>query len=102
MAEVLAEHWFSPADYAYCRCGVDMSPGKPAGAHEALAAHQASALSAAGFGLAADARAEALAEVAEDVLEGLKETAPQDVLAIGFVEGYAEAARDHATRTKPV
>ena len=59
MAEVLAEHWFSPADYAYCRCGADMSPGKPVGAHEALAAHQAAALSAAGFGLVADAKAEA-------------------------------------------
>lgn len=64
MAEVLAEHWFSPADYAYCLCGADMSPDKPVGVHEALAAHQSEALSAAGFGLVADAKAEALEEAA--------------------------------------
>jgi hypothetical protein len=50
MADVLGAHWFSPLDYAYCLCGADLSPDKAIGVHEALAAHQAAVLAAAGFG----------------------------------------------------
>lgn len=54
------------------------------------------ALAAAGFGSIVDA----VAEVAEDALEGLRAGAPGEVLAIGFMEGYSEAARDLAERGK--
>lgn len=57
MADVLRAHWFTAIDYAYCLCGADLSPpDNLPGIHEALAAHQAAALSAAGFGPVADAK----------------------------------------------
>ena len=66
MAEVLAEHRISP-DFE-CECGTDFypqsdDPDAPDAAPDAFGtafeAHQAAALSAAGFGLVADAKAEA-------------------------------------------
>lgn len=39
------------------------------------------------------------AQEAEDIRDGVKECAPDDYYAIGFVEGYADAARDAAERS---
>lgn len=64
----------------------------------ALAAHQAAALSAAGFGLVTDAKAEAALEAAQDIVDGLTESCPDATLAIGFVEGYRDACEDAVTK----
>lgn len=56
--------------------------------------HQAAALSAAGFGLVTDAKAEAALEAAQDIVEGLTESCPDDHLSIGFAEGYRDACED--------
>jgi len=64
MAAVLSEH---EMDFTYdgkqtgCSCGHWQARG-PVSAHADHAAHQSAALSAAGFGLVADAKAEALEE----------------------------------------
>lgn len=77
MAEVLAEHAFhliTPVTLddvngpwqVECNCTADPIQGPSyLGAEQAFAAHQAAALSAAGFGLVSDAKAEALSEAAE-------------------------------------
>jgi len=78
MAEVLAEHHMSHADWdetevaVICHCGVE-TVGQDDGQEaylqeEALyAKHLEAALSAAGFGLVADAKAEALEEAADEL-----------------------------------
>lgn len=103
MAEVLTGHqdYVNDDDSAGILCAgcfgrIELHEDSHAGFLAGLAAHQDAALSAAGFGPVQEARAEALAEVAEDALEGLRACCPNETLAIGFMSGYAEAARDHA------
>jgi hypothetical protein len=60
MAEVLAEHRYrGGSEPRACRCGHELPLGLEGNLSDAIAAHQAAALSAAGFGLVADAKAEA-------------------------------------------
>ena len=77
MAEVLAEHTpvdsstdGVPEDEIWCNsieCGFKMERSNDYDETQEFAAHQSAALSAAGFGLVADAKAEALEEAAKDL-----------------------------------
>jgi hypothetical protein len=90
MAEALAEHAFhliTPVKLddvngpwqVECNCTADPIQGPSyLDAEAAFAAHQAAALSAAGFGLVADAKAEALEEAA-DALERVDRIAAKPV-----------------------
>ena len=102
IAEVIRAHQpttgMSVASGVTCRCGYwngeeRAGINRPAG-YQGLQWHQAQELSAAGFGLVADAKAEAALEAAQDIVTGLAESCPDATLAIGFVEGYRDACED--------
>lgn len=96
MAEVLAEH---EMDFTYdgkqtgCSCGHWQARG-PVSAHADHAAHQSAALSAAGFGLVADAKAEAWDEAALALMDVNEHESrmPGIRFAVGFLAGQKRAA----------
>lgn len=106
IAEVLGEHQvtsklLSPSDVrTACLCGAYAQDDElPTYGNAWSIAHQAAMLAPVIVAAQAEARAEALAEVAEDALEGLRQFCPDELRAIGFMSGYAEAARDNLDRT---
>lgn len=96
MADVLAAHKYD-RERAVCSCSDFVQVGLKCDpqTHEQ---HVAAALSAAGFGPVQEARAEGVREASEDILAGLVNFAPEELLAVGFVEGYRDACLDAAIR----
>lgn len=93
MADVLEDHPEPEIDggYYYCRCGHDYGV---IASNAAVAAHQSAALSAAGFGLVADAKAEGAAAAIAYLREGMESWAEPRVL--GFLEGAQSVSADIA------
>lgn len=90
MAEVLAEHWSAsthtdhepPVDQCD-GCGAVLRKwGDDSDMPAQLAAHQAAALSAAGYGLVADAKREALEEAADHLEEDASQSSYRDHEAV--------------------
>ncbi|QDG61226.1 hypothetical protein [Pseudarthrobacter sp. NIBRBAC000502771] len=102
MAEVLAEHEMenSPVirgeGYTRCSCGFLSKGAYSRASHNR---HVSDALSAAGFGLVADAKAEALEEAAND-MDGLERLSSYPEESCNDEENAAVEAYDNATNSQ--